>query len=719
MSNYTKATNFTAKDSLTSGNPSKVVRGSEIDTEFTAIQTAVNSKADLISPVLVTPNLGTPSAGVLTNATGLPISTGVSGLATGVATLLGTPSSANLAAAITDETGSGSLVFATSPTLVTPALGTPSALVGTNITGTAAGLTSGNVTTNANLTGHVTSVGNAAVLGSFTSAQLATALTDETGSGAAVFATSPTLVTPALGTPSALVVTNASGTASININGTVGATTPGTGAFTTLSATGLVTANAGNTADQAVFGNAFKLYINDGSLGSYAAITDAVGGAGRGLLIDNTTIYLRAGATPATAMEWTDGVSRSNVPLYVADSTQSTSTTTGAMRTLGGLGVVKDAFFGGALTVTGTLSATDAIKVGGQKAVWFRDDDGFSGSATRRAWAIAGNYDALGGLYFKVAAAAAGDPLSGTTILAMTSAGLDVTGTLSATGAITNTAGTANGVVYLNGSKVLTSGTALTFDGTNLSIGRAPISGYRFVVENTGGESNTLAGSLGYFRATTNIAGEGAFIGLAALATKETAWTIGAMHTSGSNGDFVLRGYNSTLYNEALRLTPAGNLAVTGAITPTTGVYLGGTAAANLLDDYEEGTWTPSLVGATSGSATSGGNTYGQYTKVGRLVTLNFVVTITAVSTLTGDVKLAGIPFALANTAAFENRYPQGSVLFSALGTSWSSLCVGSDGGTATLLFAGIKTAATGTVAMAAADLSATTALYGSIQYIA
>jgi hypothetical protein len=102
---------------------------------------------------------------------------------------------------LTDETGSGAAVFATSPTLVTPALGTPSALVGTNITGTAAGLTAGNVTTNANLTGAVTSTGNATVLGSFTSANLAGALTDETGSGAAVFATSPTLVTPILGTP--------------------------------------------------------------------------------------------------------------------------------------------------------------------------------------------------------------------------------------------------------------------------------------------------------------------------------------------------------------------------------------------------------------------------------------------------------------------------------------------------------------------------------------
>ena len=63
-------------------------------------------------------------------------------------------------------TGTGNVVLSTSPTLITPNLGTPSTLVGTNITGTAAGLTAGNVTTNANLTGDVTSVGNATTIGS-------------------------------------------------------------------------------------------------------------------------------------------------------------------------------------------------------------------------------------------------------------------------------------------------------------------------------------------------------------------------------------------------------------------------------------------------------------------------------------------------------------------------------------------------------------------------
>lgn len=50
MSNYTKATDFAVKDALASGNPNKLVKGTEIDTEFSAISSAVNSKADKAGP---------------------------------------------------------------------------------------------------------------------------------------------------------------------------------------------------------------------------------------------------------------------------------------------------------------------------------------------------------------------------------------------------------------------------------------------------------------------------------------------------------------------------------------------------------------------------------------------------------------------------------------------------------------------------------------------
>jgi hypothetical protein len=140
------------------------------------------------SPVFTTPNLGTPSAATLTNATGLPIATGVSGLGTGVAT------------ALAINTGSAGAVV-----LFNGALGTPSSGTLTNATGLP--ISSG-----------VSGLGTG----------VATALAINTGSAGAVV-----LFNGALGTPSSGTVTNLTGTASININGTVGATTPTTATFTT------------------------------------------------------------------------------------------------------------------------------------------------------------------------------------------------------------------------------------------------------------------------------------------------------------------------------------------------------------------------------------------------------------------------------------------------------------------------------------------------------
>ena len=91
---------------------------------YTITTTGTGDMVLKTSPTLVTPLLGTPTSGTLTNCTGLPVSTGIANLATGMATFLATPTSANLAATLTDETGTGAAVFATSPTLVTPLLGT-------------------------------------------------------------------------------------------------------------------------------------------------------------------------------------------------------------------------------------------------------------------------------------------------------------------------------------------------------------------------------------------------------------------------------------------------------------------------------------------------------------------------------------------------------------------------------------------------------------------
>jgi hypothetical protein len=67
MSNYTKATNFAVKDGYSTGNPAKIIKGTEIDAEYTAIASAISSKADSNSPTLTgTPLAPTASAGTST-----------------------------------------------------------------------------------------------------------------------------------------------------------------------------------------------------------------------------------------------------------------------------------------------------------------------------------------------------------------------------------------------------------------------------------------------------------------------------------------------------------------------------------------------------------------------------------------------------------------------------------------------------------------------------
>jgi hypothetical protein len=73
------------------------------------------------------------------------------------------------------------------------------------------------------------------------------------------------------------------------------------------------------------------------------------------------------------------------------------------------------------------------------------------------------------------------------------------------------------------------------------------------------------------------------------------------------------------------------------------GVYLGGTAAANLLDDYEEGTWTP--VSGTNSTVNSVGSAF--YTKVGRQVTVYAYITSLDIATV--SVSLGGLPFTAAS----------------------------------------------------------------------
>jgi hypothetical protein len=114
-SNFSVASTYTAGTGLTL-----------IGTQFSITNTGVSATtygsatASAVIAVNAQGQITSASSSTITPAVG-----SITGLGTGVATWLATPTSANLAAAVTDETGSGSLVFATSPSLVTPILGTP------------------------------------------------------------------------------------------------------------------------------------------------------------------------------------------------------------------------------------------------------------------------------------------------------------------------------------------------------------------------------------------------------------------------------------------------------------------------------------------------------------------------------------------------------------------------------------------------------------------
>jgi hypothetical protein len=300
------------------------------------------------TPVLTTNAQGQVTS--VTNTTITPAIGSVTGLGTGVATFLATPTSANLATALTDETGSGALVFATSPTLVTPILGTPQSgnfSTGTftwptfnqNTTGTAANITASSNSTlttlsalslpGSQVSGNIS--GNSAnVTGTVAVANGGTGLTTTPANGALDIGNGTGFTRTTLtGTASQVAVTNASGSITLSLPSTINVNTSGSAA--SLSSTlAIASGGTGQTTASAAF-NALSPVTSTGDL----IIGNGVNSATR-LAIGTNGYVLTSNGTTATWSASTGGVTSFQTSL--SGLTPNTAST-GAVTLAGTLGI--------------------------------------------------------------------------------------------------------------------------------------------------------------------------------------------------------------------------------------------------------------------------------------------------------------------------------------------------------------------------------------------
>jgi hypothetical protein len=141
-----------------------------------------------------------------------------------------------------------------------------------------------------------------------------------------------------------------------------------------------------------------------------------------------------------------------------------------------------------------------------------------------------------------------------------------------------------------------------------------------------------------------------------------------------------------------------------------------GTGTSELLYDYEEGTWTPNLV-VSSGSVTlDSSSTKGAYTKVGRLVTLTGLITVSTVSTPGSTARVLGVPFTPAGSGANYEFRSAGSILGNGLEiTAITSLVVSAYAGDASFY---IEKFSAGVTNALGADLKAGSSFIFSITYM-
>jgi len=172
------------------------------------------------------------------------------------------------------------------------------------------------------------------------------------------------------------------------------------------------------------------------------------------------------------------------------------------------------------------------------------------------------------------------------------------------------------------------------------------------------------------------------------------------------------------------RTTNPTTISVGGATPSTSGAGItfpatqSASSNANTLDDYEEGTWTPTLTGSSVSGSQTYGTRFGGYTKIGRQVSLNYFCALTAKGTISGNIYLSGYPF----TSSSDNdsvRYGRDIIGFENLATNWVFITSINDTNITYSYIAGLKTAASTSAVtnLTDADLTNTSQFSGSVLY--
>ena len=137
-------------------------------------------------------------------------------------------------------------------------------------------------------------------------------------------------------------------------------------------------------------------------------------------------------------------------------------------------------------------------------------------------------------------------------------------------------------------------------------------------------------------------------------------------------------------------------------------------SGANVLDDYEEGSWTPVIGGSGGTSGQTYGNQNGYYVKIGKLVVAHFNVSLSAKGTITGTVQIQGLPFTVENLT---NGHGVCAVRWANLATTWVWVGLQTTLSATTVDVVGAATASVTTTSLAAADIANNTQFLGTIMY--